>query len=96
MKVTLIEEDVVDRLVNKIDKLEKHFEEIVNRASYPLKERWVSNEEAIEVLKCSKRTLQSYRETYVLPFTRVKAKIYYKATDIEKFLIKNYRTIVGF
>lgn len=96
MRVSLIEEDVVDRLVNKIEKLEKHFEEIVNRASYPLKERWISNEEAMEVLKCSKRSLQSYRDNYLLPFSRINAKIYYKATDIEKYLKKNYRTIVGF
>ena len=47
---------------------------------------WLDNKLVCELLKISPRTLQTYRDTGVLPYTQIGRKCYYKATDIEQFI----------
>ncbi|HOW25114.1 MAG TPA: helix-turn-helix domain-containing protein [Bacteroidales bacterium] len=54
------------------------------------KEIWLDNDEASQLLRVSKRTLQNYREKGTLSFSKFGNKIYYKAADIEKHLNKHY------
>lgn len=68
---------------------------IANNNPYPLKEKWLDIQETCLLLKVSKRTLQSYRDNGTLPFSQIGSKIYYKATDIDKHLEKNYRNNDG-
>ncbi|PLX05716.1 MAG: hypothetical protein C0596_19150 [Marinilabiliales bacterium] len=44
----------------------------------------------------SKRTLQAYRDEGKIPFSQIVHKLYYKASDIEKFLKKNYNKVNNF
>ena len=39
-----------------------------------------------DVLGISKRTLQTYREKGLLPFSRIRHKIFYKPEDVGKLL----------
>lgn len=48
--------------------------------------RWLDNQEVCETLGISKRTLQNYRDSGLLPFTRLRHKIYYKPEDVERML----------
>ena len=41
---------------------------------------------AFDVLGISKRTLQTYREKGLLPFSRIRHKIFYKPEDVGKLL----------
>ncbi len=50
-------------------------------------ETWLDNQEVCKILKISKRTLQSYRDEGILPFSQVGSKIYYKRSDIDKKLL---------
>jgi len=56
----------------------------------PLSEKWLDNQDVCMILKISTRTLQTYRDKGILPFSQISNKIYYKASDIEKHLEKNY------
>jgi len=56
-----------------------------------LEDRWLDIQDVCELLHISKRTLQSYRDKGILPFSQVGAKIYYKANDIQKHLEKHYK-----
>ncbi|MBI5538934.1 MAG: helix-turn-helix domain-containing protein [Bacteroidia bacterium] len=96
MKVTLVEEEMINRLVNKIDQLELKFEGIVKKANYPLNERWLNVEEATQILNCSKKVLFQYRDNFLIPYTQINHKYFFKASDIEKFLNSNYKPIRGF
>jgi len=89
METKQFSEDKYSELVNKIDNLSKQFESklFIN----PLPERWLDIQEACVVLNVSKRTLQTYRDTGVLPFSQIGSKIYYKAIDIQKHLEKHYK-----
>ena len=47
------------------------------------------NGDVCRILNISKRTLQHYRYTSVLPFIQIGHKFYYKREDVEKLLAKS-------
>jgi hypothetical protein len=49
-------------------------------------EQWLNNREACELLKISQRTLQSYRDTGILPYSQIGHKCYYRVSDVEKLI----------
>ena len=48
---------------------------------------WLHNGDVFRLLNISKRTLQHYRDTGVLPFTQIEHKCYYKREDVEALLL---------
>lgn len=53
---------------------------------------WIDGQQVMDKLKISRRTLQSMRSTGALPFSRLNGKYYYKVTDLEQLLNKNYKS----
>ena len=51
----------------------------------------MNNEEMMEFLGVSRRTLQKYRDEGVLSFIQIKDKIYYKYVDVEEYLNRNLK-----
>ena len=47
---------------------------------------WLHNGDVCKLLNISKRTLQHYRDTGVLPFSQIGHKCYYKREDVEGLL----------
>lgn len=47
---------------------------------------WFDNQQVCLLLDISPRTLQSYRDRGVLPFSQVGQKCYYKESDIKKLV----------
>jgi len=96
MNVITIEEPAFDKIMSKIDSLEKNFAEIVNKAKNPLKDKWLDNQEVLALLKISIRQLQIYRTKRQIPYSLIGQKLYYKASDIDKFLESRYYKAKGF
>jgi len=63
----------------------------IKKEDYPLKEKWLDISKTCEVLKISKRTLQSYRDNGIIGFSQIQGKIYFKASDIEDHLKTHYK-----
>ncbi|WP_431134770.1 helix-turn-helix domain-containing protein [Psychroserpens mesophilus] len=55
-----------------------------------LKDSWLDNQDVLQMLHISKRTLQTLRANGTLPYSRIKGKFYYKVSDIEQLLQDNY------
>ena len=54
---------------------------------------WLHNGDVCRLLGISKRTLQHYRDTSVLPFAQIGHKCYYKREDVERLLcVKSDKT----
>jgi hypothetical protein len=51
-------------------------------------EEWLDNNVVCRLLQISKRTLQSYRDNGIIPFSQIGHKCYYKTSDIEQFISK--------
>jgi len=51
---------------------------------------WVDNQDVMQALHISPRTLQTLRSNGTLPYSRINNKIYYRRADIEQLLNDNY------
>jgi hypothetical protein len=58
--------------------------------SETFKNNWIDGQDVMLDLNISKRTLQSLRDTGILPYSRINGKFYYKVADIEMLLEGNY------
>ena len=54
------------------------------------KQAWIDGQDVMLALKISKRTLQTLRDTGILPYSRIYGKFYYKVADLEELLESNY------
>lgn len=52
---------------------------------------WIDNQDVMQTLNISCRTLQTLRSNGTLPYSRINNKIYYRRQDIEKILNDNYK-----
>ncbi|MBE0650047.1 MAG: helix-turn-helix domain-containing protein [Bacteroidales bacterium] len=46
---------------------------------------WITTKEVLEILPVCKRTLQNYRYDQVIPFKKIRGKIYYRKKDVIEF-----------
>jgi hypothetical protein len=75
----------------------QRFENFVGRVDalcVPLRrkrDKWLDNCETCRLLNVSARTMQTYRDTGKLPYSQINNKIYYKASDVETFLLSQVR-----
>lgn len=52
----------------------------------PEKMNWMDGADVCEKLGISKRTLQTYRDRGLLPYSQINHKIYYRTEDVEAFV----------
>ena len=78
----MIEKRVYDSLVARIETLATKVAYLNERREKRLKD-WL---EVCEILGVEKRTLQSYRDKKILPYSQIRHKIYYKPEDIVRVL----------
>lgn len=53
-------------------------------------EEWRDNQDVMQLLHISARTLQTLRSNGTLPFSRIGNKLYYRKEDIQRILKDNY------
>ncbi|MCE5331489.1 MAG: helix-turn-helix domain-containing protein [Bacteroidales bacterium] len=51
---------------------------------------WIDNQDVMQILHISPRTLQTLRSNGILPFSRIGNKLFYRRQDIIKILSDNY------
>ncbi len=89
MDVKIIHNEEFKLLLIKIENLEQKIDKLSKKA--PLDETWLDINEVLKILNISKRTLQTYRDTGVLAFSQHGTKIYFRASDIQKYFEENYK-----
>jgi hypothetical protein len=52
----------------------------------PADEMWIDKQDIISRLHISDRTLQTWRTKGILPYSRIRRKIYYRESDLKKLL----------
>jgi hypothetical protein len=78
-------------------KMEKEILQKLENIEYALKkiqynnDVFLDNQEFLQVMNISKRTAQQWRDSGIISFSQVGAKIYYRFSDIEELLNKNYK-----
>ena len=105
MEVITIESTAFSKLLANIEKLieslnasnsknEQLAKANLTSAKNPsLDEQWLDNEQVCNLLRITKRTLQNYRDKFILPYSQVGKKMLYKKDDVIKLLEKHYFSI---
>lgn len=93
MEVIAIPKSVLKELTTELDELlqrttdaSKAYAGIFNE------ERWLDNQEVCLMLGITKRTLQSYKDKGLLPFSKLNRKNYYKLSDVQRLLASDTHT----
>jgi hypothetical protein len=88
MQVITIESEAFQQIVTRLEAISTKLNQ--QKDTTPLSDVWMDNQDVCALLHISKRTLQHYRDSGMIPFSQIGAKIYYKASDVDQFLSQHY------
>lgn len=84
MDIIAIESKAFEQIKERFKDFSRQVKELCGDSQQ--KEQWLNNEDVCSLLQISKRTLQSYRDNGVLPFSQIGRKCYYKISDVEQLV----------
>ena len=101
MEVITIENQAFSQLLTNIENLTReihfHNQNLLSAHGEPLpKEKntlgddWLDNEEVCKLFRVTRRTLQNYRDNFLVPYSQIGKKILYKASDIKQIFEAHY------
>lgn len=88
MEIVNIEARTFEAMMKRFAEFTQRVESLCDGKSNKRLEKWLDNQDVCMILNISKRTLQTYRDNRVLPFTRIENKIYYRPSDVERVIGK--------
>lgn len=74
--------DVIEQRLAKIEK-------VLKNEQHQVEDPILGTEELMTLLKVSRRTIQSWRDSGLIEFSAIKSKFYYRMSAIDKFLRSN-------
>lgn len=84
MKIIAIEKRTYQLIEEKLKEFSNQIQQLCGK--HKKKDEWLDNQEVCQLLKISKRTLQTYRDNKTLAYSQIGYKCYYKKADIEKLI----------
>jgi biopolymer transport protein ExbB/TolQ len=87
MEAIILSTQQYKELVNRLDVLNKKLEEKQKSPN----DTFLDNQEFLQLMNISKRTAQSWRDEGKVSFSQIGSKIYYRMSDVQKLLDKNYK-----
>ena len=82
--------DLILLLSQEIKDIKSRIELLRLSRAEVLKDTWIDNQDVLQTLHISKRTLQTFRKNSTLAYSKVQGKFYYKVSDLEELLQDNY------
>lgn len=87
MEVIAIQKSAMDEIQMDLKELLKLTENAIHQYAPIFKEeKWLDNQEVCLMMNITKRTLQTYKNKGLLPFSRLHRKNYYKLSDVRALL----------
>jgi hypothetical protein len=87
MEAIILSTQQYKELVNRLDTLNKKLEEKQKSPN----DTFLDNQEFLQLMNISKRTCQSWRDEGKISFSQIGSKIYYRMSDVQNLLDKNYK-----
>ncbi len=76
----------MERIMDRLDILADHFDDLQKKRSSIDGEELLDNQDLLQMLKISNRSLQRYRSKGRLPYYTISGKLYYKLSDVHQFI----------
>ena len=87
MEVIAIQKSALDGMTNELKALLEMTENAIRRYTPIFKEeKWLDNQEVCLMMNITKRTLQTYKDKGLLPYSKLNRKNYYKHSDVQALL----------
>lgn len=90
MEIISMDIRTFDTFMARVRAIEEKTRELCQQQEDTGLKKWLDNQDVCDMLGISKRTLQTYRDKGLLPFSRIKNKLFYKPEDVEKLLQSSY------
>ncbi|MBK5722286.1 helix-turn-helix domain-containing protein [Dysgonomonas sp. Marseille-P4677] len=90
MEITNIDKAVFENMILQFRNFKNRIDSLCRKYKSKELSQWIDNQDVCLMLNISPRTLQTYRDTGRISFSRINNKIYYKVSDIEE-LLKSYK-----
>jgi hypothetical protein len=84
MELSDLNRQELNKINQKIENLENQIHEMTKTGLV-----WCDSDEVCKLLHVSKRTLNNYRVSGVIPFSKLGGRVYYRITDITEYLTNN-------
>ncbi|OPZ31691.1 MAG: Helix-turn-helix domain protein [Bacteroidetes bacterium ADurb.BinA174] len=76
----------MDRLIERFDLMDEKMDRLIKKKTCLDGEDLLDNQDMLQLLKISHRTLQRFRSSGELPYFKMNGKIYYKLSDVNRFI----------
>ncbi|MBZ4190738.1 MULTISPECIES: helix-turn-helix domain-containing protein [Bacteroidota] len=76
----------MERIMERFDVLKQHILDIQRQRNTIDGEELLDNQDLLQMLKISHRSLQRYRSSGKLPYYTISGKLYYKLSDVHQFI----------
>lgn len=84
MEIISVEASTFEEMMVRFESFDKRLETLCRQSGDKSMQEWLDNQEVCEILNISKRTLQGYRESGVLPYSKIGYKMFYRPVDVQK------------
>ena len=87
MEVIAIQKSALDGMKKELKTLLELTENATKKYTSIFKEeKWLDNQEVCLMMNITKRTLQTYKDKGLLPYSKLNRKNYYKISDVQALL----------
>lgn len=87
MEAIAIQKSSLDGMKNELKALVELTENATQKYAPIFKEeKWLDNQEVCLMMNITKRTLQTYKDKGLLPYSKLNRKNYYKLSDVQTLL----------
>jgi hypothetical protein len=76
----------MERILERFDLMSEHINGLEKKRGNIDGEELLDNQDLLQMLKISTRSLQRYRSSGKLPYYTISGKIYYKLSDVHQFI----------
>lgn len=80
----------MERVMERFDLMSEHIKELEKKRGSVDGEELLDNQDLLQMLKISTRSLQRYRSSGRLPYYTISGKIYYKLSDVHQFIRESF------
>ena len=82
----------MERIMDRFDMLKDSLTDIEKKKNTIDGEVLLDNQDLLQMLKISSRSLQRYRSSGKLPYYTISGKLYYKLTDVHQCVRESFNT----
>ena len=80
----------MERLMERLNMLDDHIYDLQKKRNSIDGEELLDNQDLLQMLKISNRSLQRYRSIGKLPYYTISGKLYYKLSDVHQFIRESF------